>query len=381
MAEKRDYYEVLGLSKNASEDDIKKAYRKLAKKYHPDLNPNDQQAEKAFKEVSEAYEMLSSSEKRARYDQFGHAGVDPSYGAGGAGGYGQAGFSAEDISDLFGSMFGGFGGSSRSHAGGVTRGEDLRAHLAIDFLEACHGVKKTIRVARQVPCERCNGSCSEPGHSPKTCAECNGTGQVRMVQRTPIGMIQTSRTCASCGGLGQIIEHICKTCGGRGSQKSSEQVEVTIPAGIDHGQILTMRGRGNAGAKGGPAGDLHITITVREDALFKRDGFDILGEVPVTYYQAATGAELVIPTIDGKVKYTMPPGTQPGTMFRLKGKGVQHLNGRGRGDHFVQVVVEVPKNLSSEQKETLRQFEQTMQDKNYEKRKSFFRKVKDRFNF
>lgn len=385
MADKRDYYEVLGVQKGASDDEIKKAYRKMAKKYHPDLNPGDAEAEKNFKEVNEAYEVLSDSDKKARYDQFGHAGVDPNYGAGG-GGYG-GGFGGGfdfgdlgDIFDMFGGGFGGFGGSRRANPNAPRRGADLHTSLTIDFFEACKGARKEVRVTRQETCDACHGNGCEPGHSPQTCPECNGTGQVRVSQRTPLGVIQTSRPCSRCGGKGTVIDHPCKTCGGSGKQSRTKTIEVNIPAGIDDGQTLAVRGQGNAGSNGGPAGDLTVTVTVRPDVLFRRDGFDIWCDIPVTYCQAVTGDKLVVPTIDGKVEYPMPAGTQPGTVFRLKGKGVQRLNGRGRGDQFVTMVVEVPKNLNKTQLEALKQFDESLNDKNYEKRKSFFERIKDNFN-
>lgn len=390
MAEKRDYYEVLGIQKGASDDEIKKAYRKLAKKYHPDLNPDNKEAEVKFKEVNEAYEVLSDPQKKSRYDQFGHAGVDPNYGAG-AGGYGAGGFGGfggfggsdfGDLGDIFESFFGGgFGGSARrANPNAPRRGTDIHISMTIDFYEACKGVKKDIRVTRQETCEECHGNGSEPGHSPQTCPECNGTGQVRVTQRTPLGTMQTSRACSRCGGKGTIIDHPCKKCNGTGRASRTKTIEVNIPAGIDDGQTLAVRGQGNAGQNGGPAGDLNVTVSVRPDIFFQRDGYDIYCDIPLTYYQAVVGEELTIPTIDGKVKYTVPAGTQPGTVFRLRGKGVQRLNGRGRGDQFVTVTVEVPKNLNKAQQDALKAFDATLNEKQYEKRKGFFEKLKDSFN-
>ncbi len=383
MAEKRDYYEVLGVQKGASDDELKKAYRKLAKKYHPDLNPGDKEAEQHFKEVNEAYEVLSDSDKRARYDQFGHAGVDPNYGAGGAGAGGFGGFDGgfSDLGDIFDSFFGGgFGGATRrANPNAPRRGSDIRSSITIDFFEACKGAKKSVKLTRQETCSECHGNGCESGHSPQTCPECHGTGQVSVLQRTPIGSIRSSRTCSKCNGRGTIIDHPCKKCGGTGKQSVTKTIEITIPAGIDDGQTLSVRGQGNAGSNGGPAGDLHVTISVRPDVLFNREGYDIWCEIPITYYQAVTGDELVVPTIDGKVKYNVPAGTQPGTVFKLRGKGVQQLNGRGRGDQYVTVVVEVPKNLKKEQQNALKEFENTLNEKNYEKRKSFFDKLKDSF--
>lgn len=387
MADKRDFYEVLGLQKGASDDELKKAYRKKAKKYHPDLHPDDEVAEQKFKEVNEAYEVLSDSEKRARYDQFGHAGVDPSYGAG-AGGYGGGGFGGfggggfSDLGDIFDTFFGGGGGfgGQRANPNAPRKGTDIHQNLVLEFFEACKGVKKSIRINRQDTCTVCNGNGCEAGHSPQTCPECHGTGQVTVVQRTPLGSMRSSRACTRCGGKGQIIDHPCKTCSGSGRQNVQKTIEVEIPAGIDDGQTLSLRGKGNAGSNGGPAGDLFVTVSVRPDTLFKRDGYNIWCEVPLTYYQAVAGDEITVPTIDGKVKYNVPTGTQPGTVFKLKGKGVQRLNGYGRGDQFVTVLVEVPSNLNKDQKTALKAFEDTLGEGNYEKRKGFFDKLKDSFS-
>lgn len=382
--EKRDYYEVLGVSKTATDDELKKAYRKLAKQYHPDLNPGDKEAEKKFKEANEAYEVLSDSTKRARYDQFGHAGVDPSYGAGGpdAGGFGGfGGFDMGDLGDIFEGFFGGgFGSSRRANPNAPRRGGDLQTSCTISFFEACKGVKREISIQRMESCPDCYGSGSEPGHDAQTCPDCHGTGQVRVTQRTPLGSMTSSRPCSRCGGKGKIITNPCKKCNGNGRIRVTKKIEVSIPAGVDDGQTLAVRGQGDSGINGGPAGDLHVTVTVRPDTLFKRDGYDIWCEIPLTYMQAALGDELTVPTIDGKVKYTIPEGTQPGTVFRLRGKGVQNLNGRGRGDQYVEVTVEVPKGLSKAQKEALKNFDKLLTDeKQYTKRKGFFDKVKEMF--
>ncbi|MBM6921711.1 molecular chaperone DnaJ [Phocea massiliensis] len=382
--EKRDYYEVLGVSKTATDDELKKAYRKLAKQYHPDLNPGDKEAEKKFKEANEAYEVLSDSTKRARYDQFGHAGVDPNYGAGGpgAGGFGGfGGFDMGDLGDIFEGFFGGgFGSSRRANPNAPRRGGDLQTSCTISFFEACKGVKREISIQRMESCPDCYGSGSEPGHDAQTCPDCHGTGQVRVTQRTPLGSMTSSRPCSRCGGKGKIITNPCKKCNGNGRIRVTKKIEVSIPAGIDDGQTLAVRGQGDSGINGGPAGDLHVTVTVRPDTLFKRDGYDIWCEIPLTYMQAALGDELTVPTIDGKVKYTIPEGTQPGTVFRLRGKGVQNLNGRGRGDQYVEVTVEVPKGLSKAQKEALKNFDKLLTDeKQYTKRKGFFDKVKEMF--
>ena len=362
--QKRDYYEVLGVSKGASDDEIKKAYRKLAKKYHPDVNPGDQAAEAKFKEVNEAYSILSDKEKRARYDQFGHAGVDPNYGAGGPGG----GFGFDmgdiDLGDIFGSFFGGgfggFGGSSSARRNGPQKGESLRANLTITFEEAAFGCEKEISLNRSEECGACHGSGCEPGTTAETCPDCRGTGVVRVQQRTGGFAFSSTAACARCRGTGKIIHSPCKACGGSGSVKKSKRVTVSIPAGIDDGQAVSLRGQGNAGKNGGPAGDLIVGVRVKPSNQFRRDGTTVLYEQPVTFYQAVMGAELEIPTIDGKVKYNLPAGTQPGTTFRLRGKGIPELRGRGRGDQYVTVKVLVPTGLSRAQKEALHAFAESM---------------------
>ena len=362
--QKRDYYEVLGVSKGASDDEIKKAYRKLAKKYHPDMNPGDKEAEAKFKEVNEAYSILSDKEKRARYDQFGHAGVDPNYGAGGPGG-GFGGFDMGDIDlgDIFGSFFGGgfggFGGGGQRR-NGPQKGESLRANLTITFEEAAFGCEKEINLNRTEECDACHGSGCEPGTTAETCPDCRGTGVVRVQQRTGGFAFSSTAPCSRCRGTGKIIHSPCKSCGGSGSVKKSKRITVTIPAGIDDGQAISLRGQGNAGKNGGPAGDLIVGARVKPHPQFRRDGTTVLYEQPVSFFQAAMGAELEIPTIDGKVKYTLPAGTQPGTTFRLRGKGIPELRGRGRGDQYVTVRVQVPTSLNSEQKEALRAFAQSM---------------------
>ncbi len=381
MADKRDYYEVLGVSKGCTEDELKKAYRKLAKQYHPDLNPGDKEAEAKFKEVNEAYEVLSDADKRSRYDQFGHAGVDPNFGAGG-GGFSGAGFG--DLNDLFGSFFGsgfGFGGSSQTrNPNGPIRGNDVNTSISLTFLEAALGCKKEITVKRLVTCKDCGGSGAAEGTSPVTCPECNGTGQMTVQQRTPFGIVQTVKTCTRCGGKGKIVKEPCKTCAGKGRVRVTKKLEVNIPAGIDHGQTFALRGQGDEGINGGPSGDLNVTVSVQRDELFVRDGYDVWCDVPITYTQAVLGDEIIVPTIDGKVKYEVSEGTQPGTVFRLRNKGVPYVNGKGRGDQYVKAIVEVPTNLSSKQKDLLRDFEKTMTDKNYNKRKGFFDKLKDFLN-
>lgn len=375
MADKRDFYEVLGVSKGASEDEIKKAYRQMAKKYHPDLNPGDKDAEMHFKEVNEAYEVLSNPEKKARYDQYGHAGVDPNFGAGGYGGGG--GFEDIDLGDIFSSFFG--GGGRRSDPNAPRRGSDATASVVISFEESAKGCKKQVSVTLVDRCPDCGGSGAAKGTAPKICPVCNGTGQERRQQRTPFGVIQTQVVCSRCRGRGKIIETPCKGCGGTGHVRKSVQVGINIPAGIDDGQVLSIRGRGNAGSNGGPAGDLQVQVSVRPHPLFERDGFNIWFDLPLTFAQVALGDEVSIPTLDGNVKFTIKEGTQPGDILTLKGKGFPYLNSRGCGDELVRVVVEVPKNLSAEQKQLLSAFEGATEDRNYQKRRSFRDKIKRAF--
>ena len=380
MAEqKRDYYEVLGVQKGATEAEIKKAYRKLAKENHPDLHPGDKEAEARFKEINEAYEVLSDSDKRSRYDQFGFAGVDPSYGAG-AGGYGggfEGGFDFGDLGDIFGSFFGGgFGGGGARSRTGPQRGESLRMGLTISFEEAAFGCEKEVSLERVEQCAACHGSGAAAGTSPETCPNCHGTGQVQQRRQTPMGVFATTTTCPRCGGKGKIVSTPCKDRGGTGQVRRRKTVKVTIPAGIDDGQTISLRGQGNAGRNGGPAGDLLLVIGVRPHPLFRREGTSVLCEAPITFTQAVLGGEMEIPTIDGKVKYEIPEGTQTGTTFRLRGKGIPNMNGRGRGDQYVTVYIETPRNLTREQKEALRKFSDTLKENNYEERKSFFKKFK-----
>lgn len=378
--EKRDYYEVLGVDKSASDDELKKAYRKLAKKYHPDLNPDDKVAEKNFKEVNEAYEVLSNSEKRARYDQFGHAGVDPNFNAGGGsygGGFGDFG----DLGDIFNSFFGGgFGGGRSSNPNAPRRGNDASSSVTISFEEAAKGCKKTVKVTKIDNCSDCGGTGCQKGISAKTCPVCHGSGQVNTVQRTPFGQIQTQSVCNNCHGSGKIIDNPCRTCAGKGRIRHTIDANVNIPAGIDDGQVINLRGGGDAGVNGGPSGDLRINVNVRPHPIFERDGYDIYCEIPITFAQAALGDEITVPTLDGKVKFTIHEGTQPGDEFKLKGKGVQRLNYSGRGDQYVKITVEVPRDLSKAQKEKLKEFDKSTDEKNYKKQKNFFDKIKDFFD-
>ncbi|MBQ6413399.1 MAG: molecular chaperone DnaJ [Ruminococcus sp.] len=376
MADKRDYYEVLGVNKGASDDEIKKAYRQAAKKYHPDLHPGDKEAEEKFKEVNEAYEVLSDKEKKARYDQFGHAGVDPNYGAGGAGSpFGQD----IDFGDIFSSFFGGFGGRRSANPNAPRRGSDIETQLYISFEEAAKGCKKTVQYQAVSTCKDCNGTGAQRGTSPKTCSACGGRGQVTINQRTPFGVVQTSRPCDACKGRGKIIETPCRTCNGRGQVRRKKTVEVNIPAGINDDQVLNVAGHGNSGTNGGPAGDLHVYIGIRPHPIFERRGDDVWCDLPITFTQAALGATVTVPTLDGKASYDIHEGTQPGDVFKLKGKGIQHLGSKGRGDQYVKVVIEVPKNLNSKQKQLIRDFDSAVSEKNYQKRKGFMDKLKDIF--
>lgn len=377
MAEKRDFYEVLGVEKSAADDEIKKAYRKLAKENHPDLHPDDKEAEARFKEVNEAYEVLSDKDKKARYDQFGHAGVDPNFGGAAGGDPFGGGF---DFTDIFDSFFGGgFGGGRRSNPNAPRRGEDIQTSVVISFEEAAKGVKKTVNFQKIENCPDCHGSGAEAGTSPQTCPSCNGTGQTRINQRTPFGVVQSTQTCDRCHGRGKIIDKPCHTCDGKGRLRKKKNYEITIPAGISDDQVLNVSGQGNAGVNGGPNGDLHVVVAVRPHPIFERRGNDVWCEMPITLTQATLGAEVVVPTLDGRVSYNVPDGTQPGDVFKLKGKGIPSLHGRGRGDQYVTVTVEVPKGLNKKQKELLKEFEKTTTDKNYQKKKGFFNKNKEFF--
>lgn len=382
MADKRDYYEVLGVSKGATDDEIKKAYRKLAKKYHPDVNKDNPEAAEKFKEASEAYEILSDKEKRARYDQFGFAGVDPNYGAGQGGGF--SGFSGGfgDFGDIFDSFFGGgFGGGTRQNRANAPRqGESIRRSVMLNFEEAAFGCEKEITIDRVETCPECGGSGAEKGYTPETCPNCHGTGTVQQTQRTPFGTFASTGACPNCRGTGKIIKKPCKNCHGTGQERRSRKLSVKIPAGIDDGQSVALRGQGGAGINGGPAGDVIVTVSIRPHPLFQRDGYDVWCEVPISYAQACLGDKLIVPTIDGKVEYTMPAGTQPGAVFRMRGKGIQSVNNRGRGDQFVKVTLEVPKNLSDNQKELLRKLEDSDTPQNHPGRRSFREKMKNLFN-
>ncbi len=376
MADKQDYYETLGVSKGASDDEIKKAYRQMAKKYHPDMNPDNKEAEQKFKEVNEAYEVLSDADKRSKYDQYGHAAFDPSSGFGG-GGFG-GGFDF-DMGDIFSSFFGGgFGGGSRSgsRANAPQAGDDIGVRVVISFEEAAFGCKKEVSFSRVQKCDDCSGTGAKKGTSPEKCTKCGGRGTVTVQQRTPFGMMQSTKACPDCNGTGKIIKTPCENCRGKGYVKINKKLEVSIPAGIDNGQRIALRGQGNEGRNGGPAGDLIIQVSVRPHPVFERDGNDLYCEIPITFAEAALGAKIKIPTLEGEIEYDVPESTQTGTVFTIKQKGITMVNSRSRGHLYVKVVVETPKSLSAEQKKLLRQFADSLGEKNSAKKSSFFSKFK-----
>lgn len=376
MAEnKRDYYEVLGVSKGASDDEIKKAYRALAKKYHPDMNPGDKEAEAKFKEANEAYDVLSDSDKRAKYDQFGHAAFDPSMGGGGSG-FGGFGGMDFDFGDIFSSFFGGGGGSSRSSRNTPIEGDDVMARITITFDEAVFGCKKEITFARIEACPECEASGAAKGTKPETCQTCHGTGRVTVQQQTILGYMQTQRACSACRGSGKIIKTPCKNCNGKGYIKVNKKLEVSIPAGIDSMQRIVLRGQGSAGRNGGSAGDLIIEVRVKEHEFFTRERNNVYCEIPISFTEAALGAEIDIPVLGGKTeKYKIPEGTQTGTRFTLKGQGISDVNSKRRGDLIITVTVETPKNLTQEQKKLLNEFAKTLGKNNTGKREGFFKKL------
>ena len=381
MAEnKRDYYEVLGVDKNASADEIKKAYRKSAMKYHPDRNPGDKEAEEKFKELGEAYEVLSDADKKARYDQFGFAGVDPNYG-GGAGGYGGGfgGFGGFDFGDIFGDFFGG-GGRRQNAQTAPRRGENVGARLELSFEEAAFGAEKEVAAQRIENCAVCNGSGSADGQI-ETCSQCRGTGQVRTVQ-TIMGMqMQSTTTCPQCSGRGKIVKNPCNTCRGKGKVRRTQKIKVKVPAGVDDGQTVRLRGEGSVGFNGGPNGDLMVDIYIKQHPIFERDGIHVYCEVPISFTQAALGGEIEVPTLDGKVKFEVPEGTQTGKLFTLSGRGIPAVNNpKRRGDHRFQVVVETPTRLTREQKELLRKLDDSLESKSSPKRNKFFDTIKEFFD-
>ena len=384
MAEKRDYYEVLGVSKGASDSEIKSAYRKLAKKYHPDMNPGDKEAEAKFKEASEAYAVLSDADKRRQYDQFGHAAFDG--GAGGAGGFD---FGGMDMGDIFGDIFGDFfgGGRSRSQSNGPMKGQNIRTSVRITFEEACFGVDKEIDVTLKEECATCHGTGAKPGTSPETCKKCGGKGQVVFTQQSLFGVVRNVQSCPDCHGTGKIIKERCSDCGGSGYISKRKKILVSIPAGIDNGQCVRIRDKGEPGVNGVQRGDLLVEVAVSRHPIFQRQDRDIFSTAPITFAQAALGGDVRIKTVDGEVIYTVKPGTQTNTRVRLRNKGVPSLrNKQIRGDHYVTLVVEVPTKMNSEQKELLEAFDKAMygekkeeeepEDKKHTKKGPFGRKKK-----
>lgn len=379
MADKRDYYEVLGVDKGADETAIKKAYRSLAKKYHPDMNPGDKEAEVKFKEVNEAYDVLSDADKRAKYDQFGHAAFDPAAGGAG-GGFGGFGDFGDIFSSFFGGGFGGFGGGAQQRNGPM-RGDDIGARISVTFEEAAFGVKKDINYNRVCRCPDCAGSGAAKGTSAETCGKCRGSGQMRVMQRLGGMQFQSTTTCDSCRGKGKIIKNPCNNCRGTGFIRVSKKLEVSIPAGIDDGERIALRGQGNDGRNGGSAGDLILQVTVKPHPIFERDGYNIYCEVPLPVTDAILGAEIEIPTLEGNTKYTIPEGTQPGTAFTVKGQGIPFINNKQRrGDLIFQVNVEIPRGLNEKQKEQVRVFARGCNESNYGKKSGFFKRIFEKLN-
>lgn len=376
MSNKRDYYEVLGVPKTATDDEVKKAFRRLARQFHPDVNKEDPKAEEKFKEVNEAYEVISDPQKRAAYDQYGHASTDPNFGQG-FGGFGGGGgdFGFEGVGDIFDMFFGG-GGGKRQRTG-PERGPDLRYDMEISFEEAAFGTEKTIEIPRNETCSECHGNRAKPGTPIVTCPNCKGTGQIRVSQNTPFGRFMNVQTCDRCGGEGKTIETPCPTCQGKGRVRRSRKIEVKIPAGVDTGSRLRMSGEGEAGTRGGGPGDLYIFISIKPHAFLRRQGDDVMSEIQIGLAQAALGATAVVSTLDGDVDLKIPEGTQSETVFRLRGKGVTHLRGHGRGDHHVKVKVVIPTKLSKEQREALLRYANAANEEVTGGDKGLFGKVKD----
>ena len=379
MADKRDYYEVLGVQKSATDAEIKRAYRKVAKKYHPDMNPGDKEAEAKFKEATEAYEVLSDSQKRAQYDQFGHAAFDQNGGfGGGAGGFGGFDFNGGDMGDIFGDLFGGMfgGGGSRARRNGPMQGAHVRANIRITFEEAVFGCKKELEIMLKDECETCHGTGAKPGTSPETCPKCGGRGQIVYTQQGMFGTVQNVQTCPECNGSGKVIRQKCTKCGGTGYESKKKKIEVTVPAGIDNGQSIRIRGKGEPGKNGGPRGDLLVSVTVSRHPKFQRREYDLFSTEPITFAQAALGATIKIQTVDGPYEHTIKPGTQTDTKVRLRGKGVPSIRNKNvRGDHYVTLVVQVPESLTEKQKQALRAYQEAMGETSTEK-KGFFGKHK-----
>jgi len=375
---KRDYYEVLGVDKNSSQEDIKKAYRKLAKEYHPDMNKGDKKAEAKFKEINEAYEVLGNANKKKQYDMFGHAANGQQGGYGDFGGFGDFSGGFGDFGDIFDTFFGGgFGGSRRRR--GPVKGNDIRVDLDLEFADAAFGITKDVKVNRSEKCDTCGGSGAKPGTDSRTCPQCGGTGQVKYRQNTAFGRFETIRTCDRCNGKGTIVDQPCPECGGTGIVNKTRKITIKVPAGVDTGSVISLKGEGEPGELGGPAGDLYVYIRVKPHKIFKRENENIYCEIPISFIQASLGDEIIVPTLDGKVKHKIPEGTQSGTVFRLRSKGVPRLNGRGRGDQYVKVYVEVPRKLNNQQKELLRKFAEISGEEVNQGYKSFLDKVKDVF--
>ena len=378
MADKRDYYEVLGIKKGAGEDEIKKAFRKKAMEFHPDKNPGDKKAEEAFKDVNEAYGILSDPKKKDLYDRFGHAGVDPNsgFGGGGGGGFqdifrgGGGGGFGDIFDDLFGGVFGGRSGQQRQR-NAPRRGQDLQKSLKISFTEAAFGTKKKITVRKVMECSACHGTGAENGTAKKTCTNCNGTGQVQVQQNTPFGAFMNVSACPVCHGTGEIIETPCKKCNGTGRIKKDVTISVDVPAGVDNDSIISLKGQGEPGLNGGPPGNLFVVISVDNHEIFTRTGSDLRLDIPITFDQAALGANITVPTLEEKVSYKVPPGTQPGTVFRLKGKGIKSLRSAKTGDLYVKVNLEVPTKLSGEQKKAVKKMAEEIGSESYSKKSKF----------
>ncbi|TCK98399.1 molecular chaperone DnaJ [Natranaerovirga hydrolytica] len=375
MPDKRDYYDILGVSKNASDAELKKAYRRVAKQYHPDMNPGDKEAEVKFKEASEAYEVLSDSNKRAQYDQFGHSAF-----SNGAGGQGFGGGFEFDMGDIFGDIFGDFfgGGGSQRRRNAPTKGANIRKIIHLDFKEAIFGVEKEIEINSQEECNTCSGTGAKPGTHPETCSQCKGAGQVRYNQQTLFGAVTSVKTCNVCQGTGQVIKDKCGTCHGSGYKSERKKIAISIPAGIDHGQSIRVREKGEPGSNGGPRGDLLVTVSVERHPAFQREGYDLYSSKTISFVKAALGADIKIKTIDGEEDYTIKAGTQSHTEIRLKGKGVPHLNNKNiRGDHIVTIKVDVPTKLTEEETKVIRELAQVSGEEVHEGKKKFFDKVKD----
>lgn len=373
----KDYYEVLGVDKGASDDEIKKAFRQQAKKYHPDLHPGDQEAEAKFKEINQAYSVLSDADKRAKYDKFGEAGVDPN----GFGGGGFGGAYDVDLGDIFSSIFGGgFGGGSSRRRNGPQKGSDLLYKMSLEFMEAAFGVEKDIQITKEDLCRTCGGSGAQPGTTPETCPTCRGAGRVQQQTQTLFGMTMVTKSCPTCGGRGTVIKTPCTQCRGRGRLKTTKQLHIKIPAGVDNDERLQIKGEGEPGVNGGSYGDLYVEFRIKNHDVFRREGINTFCEIPVTYAQAALGAEIEIPTIYGNEKFQLKEGTQPGDSAVLRGRGIANKNNPNmKGDHTVKFFIEVPTGLNREQKQLLTQFNNTLTDRNYTKRSQFFQRIKNIF--